>query len=180
MSDTLKSVSITNLDAVPIVPNATGVGAVGYLKNVSDFITPTGAGLQLTTSTYKMLRVPTTIKLKALTMAADGALDTSTGLALDVGAYYSDSKNDGTAVANQGVLISAACFSAINIAFRSSAHAKTDVLDALAVAKRNQPLWKAVGLASDPGGNIDIVVAVHTAATTGGIAPFNLSADYVE
>ena len=32
---------------------------------------------------------------------------------------------------------------------------------------RNQPLWQAAGLASDPGGNFDIVGSLAAAITTG-------------
>ena len=35
------------------------------------------------------------------------------------------------------------------------------------LAKRNQSLWQALGLASDPGGFFDIVAVVQTAVTTG-------------
>lgn len=176
-ADTLKSLSITNLDAIPIVPNATGVGAEGYYKNESDFVTPTTGGLGSTLSTYKVLRVPTNIKLKALSLSADAALDTSTGLVLDVGAYYSDSTNDSTAAANQGVLISANCFAAA-IAFQATFQ-KVNALSAYAVANFNQPLWKGLGLATDPGGFIDIVVAVHTVATTAASHNLLASADFV-
>lgn len=180
MTDTLKSLSITNSDQTIIVPNPTGNGAQGFMKNISDFVTPTAAGIMLTASTYKMVRVPTNIKLKSLKLVSDGALDTSTGLGLDVGAYYSDSTVDGTAVANQGVLISANCFLANSAGFQSSAKGPVEGLTAYSVAARNQPLWQGLGLASDPGGMIDIVIAVHTLATTGGSAKLWLSADFVE
>lgn len=177
-ADTLKSLSITNLDATPIVSNATGVGANGYVKDVSDFVTPTAAGLVATTSTYKFLRVPTNIKLKALKLNADAHLDSSSGLLLDVGAYYSDAANDGTAQANQGVLISANCFAAA-IDFHT-AFTEQNALVAFGAAKRNQPLWKALALAADPGGFFDIVVAVNTAATTAVSNVLQARAEYVE
>lgn len=180
MTDTLKSVSITNSDATPRVINATGVGAVGYAKDVSDWITPTAAGLLTTASTYKLIRVPTTIKLKSLVLAVDGDIETSTGLALDVGAYYSDSTTDGTPAADQGVLISANCFLAASTSFQSSATADVNALAAYSVQARNEPLWQGLGLSADPGGNIDIVLAVHTAATTGVSHKVGIRALYVE
>ena len=180
MTDTVKSASLTNLDASPIVANTAGVGSAGIVRSVEDYGATTVAGLSLTASTYKLLRLPTNVKLKALSLTPDAALDTSTGLALDVGAYYSDSLTDGTPYALAGTVIAAACFASATTAFHSSATAKTDVLTALAVAKRNQPLWKAVGLSSDPGGFIDIVVAVHTAATTGGATNIQLRAEFID
>lgn len=184
-ADILKSLSITNADTFPIiVPNPTGNGANGYAKNITDFCTTTAAGLVQTTSTYKMVRLPSNCKIKSIKLTADAALDTSTGLALDVGAYYSDAPTtgnlDGTPVALAGTSIAVACFSAINVGFRSSALGPIDALGALAVAKRNQPLWQAVGLTSDPGGFIDIVVAVHTAASSAGGGNLGIDVNYVE
>lgn len=177
-ADTLKSLSITNLDSTIIVPNPTGNGAAGPLRNVSDFVTPTVGGLASTASTYKMVRLPTNAKLKALKLNADAALDSSTGLVLNVGAYYSDATNDGTAAANQGVLISANCFAAAKV-FQAT-FTDVDVLGAFGAAKRQQPLWQGLGLASDPGGFIDVVVAVSVIATTPVSAALSAQANYVE
>lgn len=177
-ADTLKSLSITNLDATPLVVNATGNGANGYEKNITDFVTPTALGLANTGSTYKTVRIPSTAKLKGISLTADAALDSSTGLALDVGAYYSDSTTDGTQAVNQGTAISVNCFAAA-IVFQS-AFQKVNALTAFTVANRQLPLWKALGLASDPAGFIDVVVAVHTAATTAASHALGIDVAYVE
>lgn len=172
-ADALKSASITNLDATPVTPNSPGEGGIGVLRDASDYVTPTTGGLGNTSSKYKMCRVPSNAKIKAIELYADGALDTSTGLVLDVGAYWSDSTVDGTSSANQGTSISAACFCSQTAAFQSSAVAKVDALTAYSSVKRNQPLWSALsvgasedGTTIDPGGFIDIVVAVHTGASS--------------
>lgn len=178
MVDTIKSLSITNLDATPVVVNATGVGAGGYLKNVSDYVTPTTGGLGSTSSTYRILRLPTNAKLKALTLTADEELDTSTGLKFDVGAYYSDSTVDGTPAADQGTAIGVALF-ASQLVFQS-AFQKVNALTAYAVAAQNEPLWKGLGLSADPGGFIDVVVGVHTAATSAQSTNLQAQAEYVE
>jgi hypothetical protein len=89
---------------------------------------------------------------------------------VQLGVYYSDSTIDGTAPANQGAVIDAKFFS--------------DDIDCTAAVlpgekvfftggsntpdKRNQPLWQAAGLTSDPGGFFDIVATVHTTAVTTG------------
>ena len=177
-TDTLKSASITNLDANPVVASTTGNGAAGFAKTIYDYVTPTTGGLGTTASTYKLVRVPTTIKLNALRLTADAALDTSTGLALDVGAYYSDSTTDGTQPALQGTSISANCFLAAG-SFQS-AFDSVDALTAFGVAKRQLPLWDALALTSDPGGFFDIVVAVHTIATTAASHALQLKADFIE
>ncbi len=125
----------------------------------------TTGGLASTSSTYKMLRLPTTCVLKSGRLFTKSGLDTSTGLAVDLGAYYSDSTIDGTPASLQGTAISTTCFIS-NVAFgQSSAGSNLDALSNLDANLRNSPLWQQVGLATDPGGYIDVVLAVHTVAS---------------
>lgn len=182
-ADTLKSTSIVSLDLpnFPTTPT-TGQGAQGYQKSYDDYVIPTTAGLILTTSTYKMVRVPTNAKIKKITLNADAALDTSTGLALDVGAYWSDSPVDGTPVSLQGTLISANCFAAA-LAFQATFQG-VDATGAWTQAEKLTELWSALsitynGVAVDPGGFIDIVIAVHTAATTAASHALGLRVEFV-
>lgn len=180
-ADTVKSASITNLDSVPVVPNSTGEGASGYERNASDYAALTTGGLASTASTYKMVRLPSNAKIKRATLKADAALDTNATptLKVDVGAYYSDAAADGTQVANQGTSISANAFAAA-VLFGAATTLSIDALAALGVAKRNQPLWQALGLASDPGGFIDIVVAVNAVAATAVAGTMGLDVTYVD
>ena len=171
-ADTLSSASITNLDSFPVVANTAGVGATADMKEVSDYVTPTTGGLASTGSKYKLVRLPTYAKVKDLTLAADGALDTNgtPTLAVDVGAYWSDSTVDGTPANLQGTVISANCFAAA-VAFGAAGNLKLSADSAWSVANRNLPLWVALGISagptgSPPGGFIDVVLAVHTAAAT--------------
>lgn len=171
-ADTLSSASITNLDAFPVVANTTGAGAAASSKIIDDFITPTTGGLVSTSSKYKMVRLPMYCKVKDLTLIADAALDTngSPTLAVDVGAYYSDSTVDGTPAALQGTAISVNCFAAA-LAFGAAGNTNLNVATSWSVANRNLPLWVALGLTASatgapPGGQIDVVVAVHTVAAT--------------
>ena len=172
MVDTIKSASITTLDGTTQQPPANtqlteGIGAPGRLINHSDYVAATAAGLQSTSSTYKLVRITTKAILKSGDLVTKVGGDTSTSLTVDLGAYYSDSTVDGTAYANQGTLISANCFVA-NVAFgQSSAAARIDALSNLDPSLRNSPLWAQVGLSTDPGGYIDIVLAPHTGASTG-------------
>lgn len=169
-ADALSSGSITNLDASPVVANTSGAGAPYHSRVYRDFVTPTTGGLVSTSSKYKMVRLPMYAKLEEIILNADANLDSSTGLVLDVGAYYSDSTTDGTPTALQGTVISVNCFAAL-LTFQSAfkfVHADT----AWTAAKRQQPLWQALGLTANavtgapPGGFVDVVVAVHTVATT--------------
>lgn len=187
-ADVVKSLSILNLDQLdtngnPIVANSAGVGAPGRVVEQSDYCATTTAGLANTGSTYKMVRVPWNAKLKKLDLSSDAALDTSTGLALDVGAYYTDSLVEGlinAALAGTSVGGAVNQFYVAGTGFQSSAKGPISVMTALTMPKRNQPLWQALGLTSNPGGFCDIVVAVHTAATTGGVANIGIVAEYVE
>lgn len=181
----LKSTSITNLDGdtygVITTPTA-GFGAGARVQEKDDTVNVTLVGLTSTASTYKMVRLPTNVKLKKILGRANVALDTSTGLALDVGAYYSDSTTDGTPQANQGTAISVNCFAAASTIMQSSGGVKSDaqLLDNSKFTPdlQKQPLWQAVGLSKDPGGYIDIVVAVHTAATSGAASTFGVLVEY--
>lgn len=178
MADTLSSQSIANLDASPIVANTSGVGARGEKCDYDDFVTPTALGLQSTASLYKLVRLPIYIKVKEITLSADNRPDTGSALTVDVGAYWSDSTTDGTPVSLQGTQIGVASFGS-NVAF-NAAFLGVRVDTAWTNAKRNQPLWQALGLSSGatgapPVGFIDVVLAVHTAATTGVSTPIGVS-----
>ena len=169
-ADTVKSASITTLDGTTQQPPAptqltTGIGASGETINHSDFVQASTGGLASTASTYKLVRLPTRHILKSGDLFTKAGLDSSTGLAVDLGAYYSDSTNDGTPASLQGTLISTNCFVA-NVAFaQSSLGQKIDALSNLDASLRNSPLWQQVGLTADPGGYIDVVLAVHTIAS---------------
>jgi hypothetical protein len=170
VADTLKSASITNLDAQPFIQNNAGVGAGGELKTISDFVAMTTGGLASTSSTYKMVRLQSNVILKSLNLLFSTAPDSngSPTLTFDVGAYYSDSTTDGTAVANQGTAISATAFASAfaTTATNSSKGVKNNVFLNPATNLFNSQLWAQLGLATDPGGCIDIVLAVHAAAAT--------------
>lgn len=186
VADAISSASITALDSLnsvstggPIAIPTSGEGSSGKTHDISDYVTPTAAGLADTGSKYKLVRVSPEIKLKDLKLAVTAAIETSTGLAFDVGAYYSDSTVDGTPSALQGTVISVNCFAAVVTGFRSSALGSVDVLTAFSVIKRNQRLWEALGLTSNPGGNIDVVLAVHTAATGAASVPIGVDGKFV-
>lgn len=170
-TEALKSTSVTALDATPIAQVTAGAGAPSYLWHLGEYIA-CSASMDVG-STYRMLRLPSNAKLKDLVFEA-AALGAG---AFDIGAYYSDSANDGTPAASQGLVIDADFFaSAVNCA---SAVARASYFNESGnnlLSKRNQPLWQALGISADPGGFIDIVLTVTTAITTGGLVA--VSAEY--
>lgn len=167
-ADTVKSASITSLDAAAPSLSASlieGAGAAGRLNDHSDYVAMTAGGLASTSSTYKMVRLPTSCTIKMARLFTKSGLDSSTGLAVNLGAYYSDSTADGTPYSLQGTLISATCFMSAKAFGQSGAGSEVDALSNLDASLRNSQLWQQVGLSSDPGGYIDIVLAVQTVAS---------------
>lgn len=178
----LKSTPITNLDTIPAVPNTTGEGSPGYVRTVEGFVTVNAA--DAAGSTYQLVRVPSNAKVKHvfLTSEAQGAG------AVQLGVYYSDSTIDGTAAANQGLVVPttgvnffandvsvAAAVLSIDEVFQNQATAGANNLSLV-----NQPLWQALGLTADPGGFLDIVATVHTTAVTTGTGRLGVSVEYVD
>lgn len=180
-ADSVKSTSITNLDASPVAANTAGKGAEGDLRELSDYAAATAAGLADTTSKYKVIRLPSNCKLKRMRVVTTDQLDSnaSATLAVDVGAYYSDSTTDGTQGSLQGTAIDVNCFAAAADFGHAASGDDIDGLSAFSVANRMKELWDALGLSSDPGGFIDVVVAVETAAATGAAGDIMVSADFV-
>ena len=187
----LKSASIIAADTfdasgTPVIAGTAGSGRPGNRASQHDSILTTTAGTASTASTYKVVRLPWTVKLKKLYVGAGKGgvvLDTSTGIALDVGAYYTDSSVEGLInPALAGTDVSVNVFAAAITDFHSSAVGPVDVLNkgTFTAADKNKELWAALGLSSNPGGFCDVVVAIHTAATSGGVSELEVEAVYVE
>lgn len=179
----LKSTSITNLDATPLVPNTIGEGAVGSLMVANDSVTTVSG--DDTTSTYRLCRIPTNAKVKSLII--DSAIATAGSGDIDIA--FSDSTVDGTPqnLAGGVVQITGPVDNKLFGAAQSLvAASRKDFTFAgtFTPAMQNLPLWQALvnlgatQFSADPGGYFDIFVKITTAITTGGV----LSAEvyYVE
>ena len=93
-AEQIKSQSITNLDAIPYVPNSAGQGGVGRRVSVDDFVSCSATPLQSTKSIYRLVRFPTQAIIKSFLIATDKALDSGTPtLAFDFNVCWSDSTN---------------------------------------------------------------------------------------
>lgn len=172
--ETVKTTSITNLDATPPVANATGDGAPGMLRNVGDHLTVSASAS--ITSKYLMCRIPSNAKVKAVWFEsqAQGAGK------FDLGVYYSTSTRDGTTADNNGDVIDADFFaSAIDVASAVAASNVVGESGQYTVDERNKPLWEALGLTSDPGGMFDIVATCVTTDVTTGTGKMRVDVDYV-
>lgn len=178
---TLKSTAITNLDATVLTPNTSGEGGPGIVRQLDGYITTVAA--DAATTTYRLVRLPSNAKVKAVhfTSAAQGAGK------VQLSAYYSDSTTDGTAVANQGLIVptNGAAFFSDDIDCTSAVLRSDKTFANQAAAGKYAPLnsqkslWDALGVATDPGGFIDIVAVVHTTDITTGAAALGVSCEYV-
>lgn len=164
--DHVKSAAITNSDASPVVANTMGEGGPAALKSNTGIAT--GVASSSIDATYQMVRVPSNCKIKRITFQSQSQ---AVGIT-DIGLYYA---TDGMGGQPTSLLVAAA----INRTFFATAISLVTTVQPTDVTnnpitttytpdKRNQPLWQAAGLASDPGGNFDIVLSLTTAITTGG------------
>lgn len=178
-TEALKAAALTALDAATtpyiVAPPTAGEGAKARLNHVDGYQTVSAS--MAAGSTYALARIPSTALVKRVTFAseAQGAGKFNVGLS------YSTSTHDGTKAANQGAVIDADFFATdIDCA---SAVAEKDITNesgTYSPDKRGQPIWKAAGLTSDPGGMFDIVATVHTTDVTTGTGKLYLAAEYVE
>lgn len=172
--DHVKSTAISNADATPAVPNTTGEGASGYLREVSGYATALASSSA--DATYRLVRVPTTVKVKSIIFESEAQAAGK----FDVGVYYPTIGTTGKAdlaanAVDQDFFASIIdCASAV-VPTEIVNESGTNTLD-----KRNQPLWQAVGLSSDPTGYFDIVATVKTTAVTTGTGKLGVSVRYVD
>ncbi len=162
--DHVKSTPVTNLDASPPVINTAGTGGPAPLKVVSSG-SVVGVASSSQDATYQFVRVPSNAKIQDMFFeSAAQAAGT-----MDIGVYYA---TDGMGGKPSALLAAAAIdqdFFASLVAL-TGAFARASIINESGTntpAKRIQPLWQALGLTADPGGNFDICGTVVTAITTG-------------
>lgn len=169
----LKSSHITQLDTNygTRQPLSSGYGPSGRLVTVTGTITPVAA--DAAGSTYQMVRVPVNASIKNVLLSTQ----TQGAGAVQIGVYYSDATDDGTAVANQGLVVptTGVNFFANDVTLAGALGWTDETFQNAATGGAynqsliNKRLWDALGLTADPGGFFDIVLTVHTTAvTTGG------------
>ncbi len=167
----VKSTPISNADATPVVANTAGEGAQNYLLNVSGYVTTSAADAD---STFRLVRLPTTAKVKHIWLDAAAQ---SAGT-FDFGVYYPTTGKTGlpdlaaNAISQAFFASAVVCSGAVQKDITNESGSYTPDL-------WNQPLWKALALAADPGGFFDIVATVKTTnVTTGGLV--GLLVDFTE
>lgn len=180
----LSSPSITNLDAVPVVANTIGEGAPGFIRQISDYCSPVSG--DDTTSTYRLVRFPTTAKIKGVKIFSKIA---SAGSG-DINVAFSDSTSDGTPPSLAGGIVQITgpadnkLFGAAQSLVLAGVNTDFTFKGTFLPAHQNMPIWAvlvalgATQFSADPGGFFDLFVKITTGVTTGGI--LSGTVDYVE
>jgi hypothetical protein len=176
--ENLKATAITNADASPIVSNAAGVGAPGIVREVDGYVTISASASAA--STYRLVRVPTNAKIKSITLESEAQGAGKINLSV----YYSDSTTDGTPPAKTGVIVPTTgdqfFASDVDLASAVTPTNVTNESGNYTLDLRQQPLWKALALTTDPGGFFDIVAVVHTTAITTGTGKTGIRVAYID
>lgn len=163
---TRKSTFIGNRDATPTVPTGASI-AGGNVREASGYVTTVTGDSAL--SVYPMVSIPSNSRVAKVSIACAAQ---STSAAVNVG-VYAPTQSPPSLVAlgyANSVAISAAFFaSALAV---SSALGPTDITNqsgSNTLDKQEMEIWQALGLASDPGCNLDISIAVSVAIAAGGL-----------
>lgn len=160
---TVKSASITKLDASPREATQAGIGAGYRVKEIDDFVTVTNG--DSIGSKYIVSRIPSTVRVKDLWLE-NAAIATAIA---DIGVYYASRTEDVGAGVVAGAVIDADFFG--TVVSLVAAAGPTNVLNESGTyppANRGKPIWEALGLTADPGGKFDIVLTLTAAATATG------------
>lgn len=174
---TVKSTAISNRDASPTVPTGASIAGGNLRSAEGQVLVPASASIA---SYFPMCSVPSNSRIEAVKLQC-AALGTS--CASNVGVYVPTLTNPALLALSSayvgGAAISAAFFASAQAT--ASATASTDVTNQSGtntIALQEQELWQAIGLASDPGCNLDIGVALSAAAVAGGL--LGLKVAYVQ
>ncbi len=149
-----KSPGITNRDAVPPVLNNSVIDRAQV--RLSKDRVPVANGDSIA-SVLRVLSVQSNARIDALRLSCDAI----TSGAADIGVYRNT--RDG------GAVVSVAYFgSAVSIATVQNNLDVTNESTTNTIAKQVQPLWQALGLASDPNTTFDIALTLTAATTAAG------------
>lgn len=169
-TEALKSPSVTNLDASPVVENQAGKGASGLLRSISDYVTVSAS--MAAGSTYRLVRVPSNCYPKHLFFESEAQGAGKFNLSV----YYETNVLAGVIIPTTGDQ-----FFASDIDCASAVKGLDEINESgnCTVALRQKQLWDALGLTSDPQCNFDIVAVVHTTDVTTGTGKLGVDFQFV-
>jgi len=178
-SSFVKAKMIANRDASPSVLTdpIVAVGAVREAWGCENLPASSDNG-----SFVKCVSVPSSARLSSLQLSAAASINTTS---LDIGAWFPTTiQNQSGYTVQSGVvagrLIQSSAFAVAITVPDTTGLIDTDALGTLAnntIPERNMPLWQNLGLAADPGCNIDLGIVVRTVNTAAGYV--GLRARYV-
>lgn len=152
---TLKSATVTNRDATPPVINDNRLERGLCRSSIGSVPAANGDSIG---SKYIVAAIPATAIVRKV-LISNAAI---TSGAADVGVYRN--------TADGGAVVDADFFgSAVSIATAQNNVDITGESAVYTIDKREQPLWQAVGLSSNPGGTLDVVLTLTAATTAGGL-----------
>lgn len=157
---TLKSTAITNREATPRVLNDPGKGGAGIERSAYGYIASVPASLSAT-SVIRFCSVPSNAVVNTVRVSS-GAQAAGK---FNIGVYRTNSDGGLVAATN------ADSFFTTDLDCAAAVVDQECVMKATSgntLAKRNQPLWQAIGMASDPKTDLDICATVHTTDVTTG------------
>jgi len=160
---TLKSVSLTARDATPPTKSNPGTGGVTGRKTVTGYLASVTNALSIT-SVIRLVEVPAHAK-NVHTRIFSGA---QTAGKFDIGLY-----------AKGGAVIDADFFNAA-VDCASAVNGTADLLTVYTLAKRQQPLWQAAGVSTEParGTMYEVAATVVTTDVTTGTGALQVEVDY--
>lgn len=169
---TLKSTAITNREATPKVANNPGAGGAGVERSVYGYIASVTASLSAT-SIIRLVEVPSNAIVNSVRVSS-GA---QTAGKFNIGLYRNN--RDGGAL----VIAASDSFFTTDLDCAAAVIDTECVMKATSgntIAKRNQPLWQALGLATDPRCSFDVCATVHTTDVTTGTGALGAIVKYTE
>jgi hypothetical protein len=153
------------------------MGGLGLLRSVEGSVTAT-TGVTLG-STYRMCRVPSNAKIKHIYVGLDATVTTFT---VDIGATTAPARSTAPARPTSPRRLPSIRRRFLRLGRGLGLDRHPDRLRQRerhhTAAKRQQPLWQALGLTVDPGGFIDIVLT--NTATNSGAPVVHCEVQYVE
>jgi hypothetical protein len=169
-----KSTAITNRDSSPAVLNDARLER-GTMKN--GFGSVAVGAADSATSYYPLVTVPTTAMVRRVFLTAVTGMTTLAG---DVGVYKTTANSAGVTTGVVANTSSGSIFAAaVSAATTQNQADVTNTGTTFPTDKREQPLWQAIGLSSDPGGFFDIGFKVTT-ANTGAAGRLGIEVHYLD
>lgn len=171
---TTKAITIANRDAVPAVINDGRVER----GTLDSSIGSVGVGAaDSATSYYPLMAIPSSAMVRALALTTPAGMST---LAANIGIFKNTRDSGGAALGTVAAAGSGTFFAAAQSL--ATAQDKVNVLNVAGnypTDKREQPIWQAIGLASDPVTTFDIGLVITT-ANTGAAGRVGLEVHYCD